>query len=689
MSTCYLFFLRIFVAKVTSSSTFENLVVVLNLNTRNKMSVERKSPTVLVITGATRCGKTSVAKLLSANSPGERVLVIEQDKFFKESSAMKKVSLQGAPFVNVTFWDHDDCVDWAELQMRVNAEICRTDPAAPTFIIIEGNMLLTQKFIYSVATHIVCVSIDKWTCFDRRSEPGSKRQCYLPYMLEMWKEHVRRFTPVVNSTHEKVRFVDTKAVAQLKGENYFVNLLSICSADPEEFQRSLEDPLYPPNYTPIPATSIDPSAFGVDEKFADSALGMLFGNALGDASGAPFEFHRNLKKVSWDGRFTVPLVMSGRYGVRAAAPGAITDDFQMTLLALKSLVKNNLKFVPADAAKSYIKWASEHPGGIGVNTRALFQHPPLKDQDRTYQKYLKVHRERHSDKSALSQSNGTLMRASAFAVLPDIGDAVAACVKDCAISNDNITSKLASVIYVAYLYRLLHQKETTTLSSIDDEFLGSMKHSLFNLEHRNDHAVPVLEFEPVAQVVLHAIESPLYKESNGNGDMSKLVNDKDKKGFVLAALWVAFRYLKRNIERKETFGETIRQVVCLGGDTDTNAAITGALLGAFHGLNKLRVSELFNLHVLLNVQYDYCTIKNIDNLTPHELPSIFKKLCHKLNPSSAPPVLDLESPSNSTSSTSTSNNKKRNNRNSDDDDDGTEEFDPETVQKEKSLKTSN
>jgi ADP-ribosylglycohydrolase len=35
------------------------------------------------------------------------------------------------------------------------------------------------------------------------------------------------------------------------------------------------------------------------------------------------------------------------------------------------------------------------------------------------------------------------------------------------------------------------------------------------------------------------------------------------------------------------FEESLRSVVSLGGDTDTNAAVTGALLGALHGLGGL------------------------------------------------------------------------------------------------------
>ena len=107
----------------------------------------------------------------------------------------------------------------------------------------------------------------------------------------------------------------------------------------------------------------------------------------------------------------------------------------------------------------------------------------------------------------------------------------------------------------------------------------------------------------VKQVVYHAINSAFYDTSVGGGDMSSLVNSADKKGFVLVALWVAFRYyaqwsLLRGSERIP-IRQTIRRVVVLGGDTDTNAAITGALLGAAVGSRRWLLSETLQLQNML------------------------------------------------------------------------------------------
>ena len=36
-----------------------------------------------------------------------------------------------------------------------------------------------------------------------------------------------------------------------------------------------------------------------------------------------------------------------------------------------------------------------------------------------------------------------------------------------------------------------------------------------------------------------------------------------------------------------TFEESLRQILSKGGDTDTNAAIVGGLMGAFHGFDRI------------------------------------------------------------------------------------------------------
>lgn len=557
-------------------------------------------------------------------------------------------------------------------------------------------MLVENEALLRVASKIVCLSVEKWLCFERRLAAAAKRQSYLPYMIEMWREHVTRFDQFLSQPEwaSRTLFLSPEAchaiclLPKTKADGTAVSVAEACQtlfgqavASSDAFRTELhtararpppsrEQPLIEVN-----AVGTDASLLGVKvERYLHGAtaderriVGCLFamylGVALGDAGGAPFEFHRG-KPFEWrDGRLTVPLVLSGRGGVRAAPPGAITDDFQMTLLALRTLIKNDMRFVPRAHVAEYIRWASAHPGGIGTNTRALFQHGGT-DATRL-RKYDEAHAAAQLvDEARKSRSNGTLMRASAFVAIAERERALAAAVGDAALSNDNHTNRYANALYVAILHDVVYRHANVALSMLDElltsEYLDACERCA--LAGRPATSTSVAEGRWVRAVALHAIHSQRYVvDGPFDGDMSSFVNSIDKKGYVLVALWVALRYATAPWRRASlTFGETLRTVVNLGGDTDTNAAITGALLGAALGLADLRAHEAANLDVLMNVPYRFSTVKNVDNLTPASLRDAFAELvAPRVQPAKRAAAAD------------------------DDDDDATESFDPTELKRQK------
>jgi hypothetical protein len=54
-------------------------------------------------------------------------------------------------------------------------------------------------------------------------------------------------------------------------------------------------------------------------------------------------------------------------------------------------------------------------------------------------------------------------------------------------------------------------------------------------------------------------------------------------GFTLFTAGIGLKVAAESV----AFDEGLRHVIALGGDTDTNAAVTGALLGALHGRGSL------------------------------------------------------------------------------------------------------
>lgn len=585
-------------------------------------TILQKKLFILLVTGATRSGKTTLAEWLKASRrDSERIRIVSQDDHYPNPKGMRMVALQGAPYVKVTCWDDDNSVDWDGLHAAFASLVDDVDEE--TTIVVEGHALIADAWLLELASTVVCVAIDMWHCFELRVSAGGKRQAHLPYMIEAWRLHVARFDAAEEHMRDasKFKFVDTDRLAQLtasskRGVDRLAVALdvlnSVCTLTLGDFMHLMH------NNAPTAPSSGTHQRIELDSFVPDDLsqregvlMAVFLGVALGDASGAWCEFHRGRPVVWRDGQLTVPLIMAGRGGVRGAPAGAITDDFQMTLLAFKTIAANRGTYDRAAHTRAYIEWASQMPGGIGNNTRALFQNPRIADYNRTHAKYIAAWREAHADPSKLSRSNGTLMRASAFLGIAERGAAMRAAVEDAAVSNNNPLNTLANALYVSILFDVHNQdfgrvdiREWLTPAYIDECAA----------------TVGISDVKQTRAVVLHAISSPHYDATEADGDMNELVNSKDKKGFVLVALWVALRYYRDNALKNERFGETIRRVVELGGDTDTNAAITGALIAGRIGLAKLMETERFNLQVLLNVPYHMSTIKVIEGLTPANLP---------------------------------------------------------------------
>lgn len=595
---------------------------------RVKLAV--KNVNFVLITGASRSGKTRLTDWIEAHST--RVSVFRQDDYYvglHSAASVPKVRLQDAPFVRVGTWDVHDSVDWTTLEINVCHCVEQLVPAqTPHTIIVEGNMLVGVDWLVRCAHMIVCLEIDKWTCFDRRAA-SAKRQCHWPYLVHMWEEHCKRFkeflkdagarsnthflTPEAFEALLQTRptlpvspgSVDDNAVAALE------RILACAHPLSARVLAALNDDSRCPPDQPVIGPNAALAAYLADrpaDSLAGRLLAMYLGVALGDASGAPFEFHHQ-KPFEWSGRLDVPLVMTGRGGVRGAPPGAITDDFQMTLASLRTLHANDCQYSKQSHIRAYIQFASELPGGIGSNTRALFQHTRTLNPARPMAKYRAAFEEAHADQTNLSRSNGTLMRASALIMIPDRARAIAAATEDARLSNDNHTNVYANRVYVALLHDLVRGGRRLPFDGwLNHDYLVALLPDACQCDDCID----------VALVVMHAATKSDVSVSPGEGNMYEWINNKDKKGYVLVALWVALR-LAQQLTRDEALDDALVSVVSLGGDTDTNAAITGALLGAHWGITKLYEEQKENIDVLLNVVYRYATVKNVLGLTPASL----------------------------------------------------------------------
>ena len=287
----------------------------------------------------------------------------------------------------------------------------------------------------------------------------------------------------------------------------------------------------------------------------DKIRGVFTGVALGDALGAPHEFRYHKSNI-YTGNLKHRYKLINRWrGPKEMVIGQTTDDTEMTLTLARSLIRYG-KYNEEDVILNYEQWATGTTM-LGINTRTLFKNI------KTVKGFRKRWEKKFSDLEARekNQSNGSLMRCSPLAFIFDD----AATVQDCSLTNPSSVNIESNLAYVRAVRLLV---------------LGHDKNVVF------EHVLEQVK-NPDVRIVLN------QAKNNEKRDVTRI-----GKGWVLHALYCAFWALINGNDYQTTIDHIIR----LSGDTDTNAAIAGAMLGASMGYIEMMKEEKTprNLHILMN-----------------------------------------------------------------------------------------
>lgn len=273
----------------------------------------------------------------------------------------------------------------------------------------------------------------------------------------------------------------------------------------------------------------------------DKVLGMLVGAGLGDALGAPHEFRYQTDV------YTGILEYKGRINSMYQPcvyldVGQVTDDTEMTLTIARQIVEKG--YNKDEIVLEYMKWANSKTRMMGRNTRQLFKGV----------KTLRGYKNRFEKNEKISESNGALMRCSALSLLPD--DSY---IDDCKLTNPAPQAVEVNRVYIGMLRQIFKGVEKSDLK-LDSSF-------------------------PDVQT---AIEQALSKQTRD-------VTGKTK-GWCVHGLYCAIYSLLHF----DNYKDAIDWVIRLGGDTDTNGCISGAVLGAYYGYTEVEKVEGENIEILLS-----------------------------------------------------------------------------------------
>jgi len=328
-----------------------------------------------------------------------------------------------------------------------------------------------------------------------------------------------------------------------------------------------------------------------NDHLKDRIAGCLIGLIVGDALGVPHEFSSQRVNI-YTGLLYIKPKFSFRSGIRIDVIAQWSDDSELTLCILRSLVKNNGKYVKDDVIKSYLNWAKSSKA-MGRNTRALFKGiTTVKGYQKRWDGIFK-----DTPDTDWTKSNGSLMRCSMLAFIND--DAI---VEDCCLTNPHKVNIDCNLIYC-----LLIKFSVTELTD-----------PATNKEKQIDIINTILESQDIHPDVISTIRDALSDIIPTRNLM--FTNGVKSKGYCLHGLYCSVQ----TFVHCDNYQDAIDTIIRLGGDTDTNAAIAGALLGAKFGYNKLNSEDRTSKNIALvrnanfnegqNPRPDECCIKDFDEL---------------------------------------------------------------------------
>ena len=278
------------------------------------------------------------------------------------------------------------------------------------------------------------------------------------------------------------------------------------------------------------------------------ATGAIVGSAVGDALGAPFEFGEPGEYLR---RFPVPVVggigeMVGGGGF-GWAPGEFTDDTQMALALGEALIEAD-GFDPDTVWTRFVSW-SRTANDVGITTRIALSQPGWQGAA------LASHRATNGK----SASNGCVMRIAPVGVLGvRLGrdESMRIAVAQAELTHHDPASAAGAAL-VAEIIRL---------TIITGEFVPSLVAAYEWL--LGTSVGPVLESQ-YAHLVSPAF-NPRTHSGPGNG-----------------SVWTAVAQAVWAVRTTNSFHDAMVAAIELGGDTDTVAAIAGAMAGALYGMQAI------------------------------------------------------------------------------------------------------
>ncbi|MDR2775705.1 MAG: ADP-ribosylglycohydrolase family protein [Tannerella sp.] len=288
----------------------------------------------------------------------------------------------------------------------------------------------------------------------------------------------------------------------------------------------------------------------------DLTKALLFGVAVGDALGVPVEFSsRQERKQN-------PVTDMTGYGTYNLPPGTWSDDSSLTFCLAEALT---LDFKRSAIAENFVKWyfqgywtATGHIFDVGRTTEKAILR--INSSLRIWDSPPKAYNILETD-----NGNGSLMRIAPLVFYlydKSIDERFEITRQVSSLTHGHIRSVIACFYYLEYAKQLLKGKNKFAIyTDLQTEITSYL----------TSRSIPQSEIRLFARLLKENIHETKEEE------------DIQSTGYVLHTLEASIWCLLTT----ENYREAVLKAVNLGEDTDTTAAVTGALAGLCYGLDNI------------------------------------------------------------------------------------------------------
>lgn len=276
----------------------------------------------------------------------------------------------------------------------------------------------------------------------------------------------------------------------------------------------------------------------------------LVGCAIGDSLGNPFEMKPAASPLlqEWDGQFKD----GGTFWKGRA--GQYTDDTLMSIALSKSLIQCN-GYNPTDAAAEYLAWYNTgNTRGIGTTTAGAMVNLKL---GATFEESGLI----NGYDGLPAAGNGTAMRVAPLAIVyrKNLAKLMEVAMWDAAITHNSLEPKMGSIAVALAVAMLINGSANPQSVCYD---------------------VSEILSESMVKSKMEQAQKWLEQGTDLSTISTEALSEIGTSGYVPETVGAAFFCLGAT----QSFQEAVTMAVRGGGDTDTTAAIVGAMAGSYYGL---------------------------------------------------------------------------------------------------------